>query len=97
MSEGQVRAGTGVTPSVEVIDSCDATAVVTGFEPSTDYLGEWTTDEDVSGVSAFTTDALGDASVPLGSFATDLVLALTVDGVSSGDITVACPPDVEAP
>ncbi len=84
-------------PATDAVGACDATAVLGDFDPSASYVGELTVDGVAAGVDPITTDALGDASVPLGTFATELVLALTVDGVSSGDTTVACPAEVETP
>jgi hypothetical protein len=76
---------------------CDATATLGDFDPSTVYSATWTASDATGGVVAITTDALGDASAPLGTFATDLVLEVTVNDVSSGEITVACPPIVAPP
>lgn len=84
-------------PAFDAVDACDATAVLGDFDPSTSYGGELTIDGMTAGVDAITTDALGDASVSLGTFATDQVLVLTVNGVSSGETTVACPPEVGTP
>jgi hypothetical protein len=78
-------------------DQCDATATLADFDPSTTYVGDLTVDGLPGTVDPITTDALGDASVALGTFAAGLSLELTVDGVSSGATDVACPPDVEAP
>lgn len=85
-------------PALDAVDACDATAILGDFDPTTRYVGALTVGGGVpTGVDPITTDALGDASVPLGAFATGEVLVLTVNGVSSGDATVACPPEVEAP
>jgi hypothetical protein len=80
--------------------SCDATATIADFDPATLYGGTLL----VNGVDpllppvSFTTDALGDALVPLGTF-TPLVttLNLAVDGVSSGDVVVDCTEVPEVP
>lgn len=84
-------------PTLDAIDACDATAVLGDFDPSTDYVGELTVDGMTAAVDPITTDALGDASVALGTFVPGQAVSLTVDGVSSGDTTVACPAEVETP
>jgi hypothetical protein len=84
-------------PALDAVDACDATGVLGDFDPAASHVGELTVDGLAAGVTLITTDALGDASVPLGTFAADQVLALTVDGVTSGDTTVACPAEVETP
>ncbi len=67
------------------------------FDLSTSYVGTFTVDGAEVAIDPITTDALGDASVPLGTFVTEQVLALTVDEVASGDAAVACPPEVDVP
>jgi hypothetical protein len=85
-------------PSEGVEGSCDARATLGDFDLSASYVGVLTVDGLLPGTDvAIATDALGDASVPLGTFLADQVLALTVDEVASGDTTVACPPEVELP
>ncbi len=80
--------------------SCDATATIADFDPATLYTGTLL----VNGLDpllppvSFTTDALGDALVPLGTFPPlGTTLNLTVDGVSSGDVVVDCAEAPEVP
>jgi hypothetical protein len=70
--------------------SCDATATLVDFDPATMFVGTLIVDTLDAGAPSTTTDALGDASVPLGTFTPLQTLNLTVDGVSSGDVIVAC-------
>ena len=76
--------------------SCDATATLADFDPATAYVGTLLVDTVAAPPVPITTDALGDAVVPLAplapltSFAPGQTLDLTVDGVTSGDVIVAC-------
>lgn len=74
--------------------SCDATATLADFDPATTYEGTLLVDTGVAPLS-ITTDALGDALVPLGTYSPLQTLNLTVDAVSSGDVVVACPVALE--
>jgi hypothetical protein len=84
-------------PTEGLEGSCDATATLGDFDLSTSYTGTFTVDGVEVAIDPITTDALGDASVPLGTFLVDQLLGLTVDEVPSGDTVVACPPEVVLP
>jgi hypothetical protein len=84
-------------PTLDVVDSCDATATLADFDPAGAWSGELWIDGVLSGLVAVTADGLGDASVPLGAFTIDQTVELKVDGITSGPIVVACPVEVEEP
>lgn len=72
--------------------TCEATATLVDFDLATTYEGLLVVDLPPSSAAVpVTTDALGDASVPLGAFLPLQKLTLTVDGVSSIATEVTCP------
>jgi len=77
-------------PSVDPA-TCDATATLVDFDLSASYEGSLVVDVLPAAAVPITTDALGDATVPLGAFVALQQLTLTVDGVSSPPTEVACP------
>ena len=83
--------------SAETADACDATGTLVDFGPATSYVGTLQVDAVAGALLAITTDALGDSSVPLGTFTSLQTLDLTVDGVTSGDVIVDCTEVPEVP
>lgn len=77
-------------PSVDPA-TCDATATLVDFDLAATYEGSLVVDALPTAAVPVTTDALGDAIVPLGAFVPLQVLTLTVDGTSSVPTEVACP------